>query len=77
MLYPCADSNVKHGDEDFIGYCYSDDQCQTVLGYSTFRYGLNSCCGYVIFSGYYSLTNDGDCLSCKDYMIANSLYIIL
>ena len=63
---------MKHGDEDFTGYCYDDDLCLNNDWWSaTFYYGLNSCCGNSGFSGYYSLTYGGECLSCKECMIAN------
>ena len=70
----CIDSNVRYGDSDFTGYCYNDNQCQDLEGYYTFYYGLNSCCGNGLFSGYYSLSYSGDCLLCKDCMIVNSMY---
>ena len=76
VLYQCADSNVRYGEDDFTGYCYGDDQCDSYLGYTTFYYGLNGCCGNVAFTGFYTLTNDGDCLSCKECIILNLLYVM-
>ena len=74
MLYQCADSNVKYGEDDFTGYCYGDDQCESYPGSATFYYGLNGCCGEYAFTGYYKLTSGGDCLSCKECIITNLLH---
>lgn len=72
-----TDCNIREGDTTFDGFCYSDAQCQNDEQTKTFFFGFSGCCGDEIYTDYYSLTNGGDCLPCKEVVVFILLMIVL